>query len=80
MVRKDYALWMGGYRFIGRYWKTESAWVGECVELGKATEAKTLDEARGRLLEAIRLELEQLGAIGRLDAVLNDQGIKRMRA
>lgn len=47
-----------------RFWKEGHHWLGECLELGTATFADTLDQAQTELLEMIDLHLNTLEGMG----------------
>lgn len=56
----------------------ERRWLGECVELGTATFANTLNELRMELVEAIMLQLNQVEELGFVEDFLRDHGVTRV--
>jgi len=63
-------VWTGDFR------KEEETWLAECVELGTATYAASLDDARERLVEAVLLQLGQVDSLGFLPGFLRDRGLQ----
>lgn len=53
-------------------------WTGECLELGTAMDADTLEEARKDLYEAIGLVVDQVNRDGCADAYFRDHGVQPM--
>lgn len=56
--------------------RDEGKWLAECLELGTATYASTLEEAQLELAEAVHLQLDEVEALGFLDEFLRDRGVK----
>ncbi len=52
-------------------------WLAECLELGTATYAETLEEAQRELLEAVSLHLNQVEQMGIIDEFLREHGVRR---
>ncbi len=52
-------------------------WLAECLGLGTATYAETLEEAQRELLEAVSLHLNQVEQMGIIDEFLREHGVRR---
>lgn len=50
-----------GLRFTGKFTPCEEGYLGECLEIDAVVQAKTLEEAKERLKEAVRFHLEVFG-------------------
>ncbi len=58
-----------------QYSQKDDIWVSECVELGTVTQAPTLEEARQWLVQAVRLQLNEVEELGFIDQFLRDRGV-----
>ncbi len=57
------------------YEKAGEIWVGECLELGTATEAASIEQAKLQLAEAVKLQLDQMDEMGYIDGFLREHNI-----
>lgn len=62
--------------FTSLIFKEGEAFVSYCPELSVASCGDTLDEARRRLLEAVRLFLEESQRMGTLRDILREEGFE----
>ena len=60
--------------FTSLIFKEGEAFVSYCPELGVASCGDTVDEARRRLMEAVRLFLEETERMGTLQEILREEG------
>lgn len=58
--------------------REDGKWLAECLELGTATYAETLDAARAELLEGVSLHLNQVEQMGFMNEFLQEHGVKRI--
>lgn len=62
-----------------RFSKEADQWVGECLELGTATQADTIEDLQLELRELIGLHLNTLEKTGQRAQFLKDHGIRMYR-
>ena len=58
-----------------QFWQEDGVWVGECVELGTATDAETPDILLNTLPSLVTLHLNGLEDIGEREQVFRERGI-----
>jgi len=56
--------------------KEGQMWVGECRELGTATDGRSLEKVEEELLELVALDLNGLEEIGERERLFKERGIK----
>ena len=61
-------------KFTSHIFKEGEAFVSFCPELGVSSCGDTLEEARRRLVEAVRLFLEESQRMGTLEDILREEG------
>ena len=54
----------------------ERRWLGECLELGTATDGRSLKQVHDELIELVSLHLESLEAVGERERFFREHGIK----
>lgn len=54
----------------------EGTWLGECLELGTATYASTLEEVRNELFEALSLQLNEVERLGFSDEFCQEHHVQ----
>lgn len=59
-----------------KYYKDANHWVAECLELGTATQARTLEAVEKEINELILLHLNMLEETGERDRFFKKHGIK----
>ena len=55
--------------------QTENRWLGECLELGTATDGRSIKQVHNELLELVGLHLNSLEAVGERQRFFHDHGI-----
>ncbi len=60
--------------------KEERVWVATCTELGVAAQARSIDDALERLMEACALQMSVLEEVGELDGFLKRHKIQIYKA
>lgn len=56
----------------------ENKWLAECLELGTATYADTLEDVGREISEAIELQLNECERLGFADKFLSEHGVRRI--
>lgn len=69
MPAKGFVILTLAFRKEGRYWE------GKCLELGTATFARTLAQAKKELSELVELHLNELEAVGERDRFFKEHNI-----
>ncbi len=64
------------YALNVKYFKEEGQWLGECLELGTATFADTLEEVQEELVEAIALQVNEVDRDGFAEEYLAERGVE----
>jgi hypothetical protein len=59
-----------------RFRQEAKMWVGECLELGTATDGRTLKQVHNELIELVELHLDSLEAVGERERFFHEQGIR----
>ena len=55
-------------------WKKDKSYIAKCPELDFVSQGTDRDEARRNLLEAMEIQLEEMGELGTLDEYLSECG------
>ena len=58
-----------------RHEHEKDTWLAECIELGTATYASTLDQAQQELGEAVLLQLDEIEQMGFTEEYLKERGV-----
>ena len=58
-----------------QFWREDGVWIGECVELGTATDAEALETLLNTLPELVTIHLNGLEDIGEREQVFREYGI-----
>ena len=58
------------------YQQAGEKWLAECLELGTATEALSLDDVRREISEAIVLQLNEVDQLGFIEEFLSQHGTR----
>ena len=66
------------YILTVKYHREDDKWLGECIELGTATFAETLEEVRQELNEAIALQVNDMDQLGFAREYLADHGVQAL--
>lgn len=59
-----------------RFRQVERRWLGECLELGTATDGRTLAGVHNELLELVELHLDTLDAVGEHERFFREHDIR----
>jgi hypothetical protein len=55
--------------------QSDERWLGECLELGTATDGRSLKQVHSELMELVLFHLDSLEAVGERDRFFREQGI-----
>ncbi len=55
--------------------QSEKRWLGECLELGTATDGRSLKQVHNELMELVLLHLDSLDTVGERERFFREHGI-----